>query len=161
MDPRVLLNEAQVLHNHWPSQTDLHERFAVHQCASAVCALQILRVKSIGYIDIIDRHILPAFKSDSALQLDPDILVSFLAFVSLSGLLATSKFDAKLPDSMEGSSCNILCFTCVWRTRFRSCFKLQSRQPAGICKHIFVYPVGKLLLQQESSAQQHILRKLV
>lgn len=63
--------------------------------------LQVLGVKSITFMDIIDRHILPAFKSDQAYQLPPDMLVSYLAFISLSGLLSTSKFDA-IPDTAQG-----------------------------------------------------------
>lgn len=58
-------------------------------------------MRSITFVDIIDRHILPAFKSDQACQLPPDTLVSYLAFISLSGLLITSKFDAA-PDTAQG-----------------------------------------------------------
>ena len=77
--------------------------------------LQVLGVRSITFTDIIDRHILPAFKSDQACQLPPDVLVSYLAFVSLSGLLSTSKFDAA-PDTAQGKKllkqlqqCAVIC----------------------------------------------------
>lgn len=63
--------------------------------------LQVLGVKSITFLDIIDRHILPAFNSDQACQLSSNVLVSYLAFISLSGLLSTSKFDAA-PDTAQG-----------------------------------------------------------
>ena len=63
--------------------------------------LQVLGMKSITFLDIIDRHILPAFNSDQACQLSPNVLVSYLAFISLSGLLSTSKFDAA-PDTAQG-----------------------------------------------------------
>lgn len=81
----------------------------------APCTLQVLGVRSITFMDIIDRHILPAFKSDQACQMPPDILVSYLAFISLSGLLSTSKFDAA-PDTTQGKKllkqlqqCAVIC----------------------------------------------------
>lgn len=74
---------------------------AVDPNPKSTWTLQVLGVKRITFMDIIDRHILPAFKSDQACQLPPDVLVSYLAFVSLSGLLSTSKFDA-IPDTAQG-----------------------------------------------------------
>lgn len=64
--------------------------------------LQVLGVKSITFKDIIDKHILPAFTSVQACQLPANTLVSYLAFISLSGLLSTSKFDAQSPDTAAG-----------------------------------------------------------
>ena len=118
-----------------------------HCCVSvtAVClSLQVLGIRTITFADIIDGHILPAFKSaqvspsqtksdqggpsqtksdqvgpsqtksdqagpsqtksDQACDLTPDILVSFLAFISLSGLLKTGKADAGAPSTTEGRS---------------------------------------------------------
>ena len=62
----------------------------------------MLGVKSITFKDIINSHILPAFQSDQACQLPPRLLVSYMAFISLSGLLNTSKADARAPDTADG-----------------------------------------------------------
>lgn len=64
--------------------------------------LQILGVRKVKFKDIIDRHIQPAFRSEQACQLPTAALVSYLAFISHSGLLSYAKFDAKMPDSVEG-----------------------------------------------------------
>ena len=64
--------------------------------------LQVLGVHDIGFTDIIDRHILPAMTSEQSLHLPAATLVSFLAFICLSGLLNSAKFDAKVPDSHHG-----------------------------------------------------------
>ena len=64
--------------------------------------LQVLGVHDISFTDIINRHILPALTSEQSLQLPAATLVSFLAFICLSGLLSAAKFDAKVPDSPHG-----------------------------------------------------------
>lgn len=78
--------------------------------------LQVLGVKTITFKDIIHSHILPAFKSDQACELPPSLLVSYWAFISLSGLLNTSRADAKGPDTADGrkllkqlQQCVVLC----------------------------------------------------
>ena len=65
-------------------------------------AIQVHGVKSITFVDVIERHILPAFQSAQACQLEPATLVSYMAFICLSGLLSTTKFDAKVPDNIDG-----------------------------------------------------------
>ena len=77
---------------------------------------QILGVRDISFTDIIDRQILPALVSEQATQLPAATLVSYLAFISLSGLLSCAKFDAKIPDSPYGRKllkqllqCAVLC----------------------------------------------------
>ena len=62
----------------------------------------MLGVKSITFKDIIHSLILPAFRSDQACELPPSLLVSYWAFISLSGLLNTSKADARGPDTADG-----------------------------------------------------------
>lgn len=51
--------------------------------------------------DVIDLHILPAFKSKGAVHLDPAVLASYLAFVAQSGLVTATVFDGP-PDSPKG-----------------------------------------------------------
>ena len=80
-------------------------------------------------MDIIDMHILPALKSDQACRLPPDTLVSCLAFISLSSLPSSSKFDARSPDTAEGKrllkqlqQCAVICTN-------RGAMRVASNEP--------------------------------
>lgn len=59
--------------------------------------MQILGVRDLTYLDVIERYVMPAFKADSACNSPADQLVAMLAFIGHSQLLQrTAAFDGPI-----------------------------------------------------------------
>lgn len=55
--------------------------------------LQLLKLRDLNHLDVIDQYVMPAFQAPSACELPAKQLVSLLAIVGHSGLLRRSASD--------------------------------------------------------------------
>ena len=58
--------------------------------------MQLLKLREVTHLDVIDRYIMPAFQAEAACSLPADQLVSMLAFIGHSGLLQRTAADGPI-----------------------------------------------------------------